>query len=109
MIASLNGTTAKGWIEYARSLEQAGAAALELNIYSIPIDPAVSGAEVEHGCLAIIREVRSWVRIPVSVKLAPYFSSLPNMAAELVREPAPTAWCCSTAFSHLTSTFRPFG
>jgi dihydroorotate dehydrogenase (fumarate) len=85
VIASLNGTTSEGWIDHARGLEQAGAAAIELNVYSIPIDPDVAGAEIERRCLEIVREVRATVRIPVSVKLAPYFSSLPHMAAELVR------------------------
>jgi dihydroorotate dehydrogenase (fumarate) len=85
VIASLNGTTSEGWIDYARHLEQAGAAAIELNVYSIPDDPAVSGAEVERRCIAIVRQVKSSVRIPVAVKLAPYFSSMPHMAAELVR------------------------
>ena len=85
VIASLNGTTTEGWIENARDLEQAGAAALELNIYSIPIDAAVSGAEIEQRYLDIIREVKSTVRIPISVKLAPYFTAMPHMAAALVR------------------------
>ncbi len=85
VIASLNGTTSEGWIEHARGLEQAGAAALELNIYSIPVDPAVSGADIERRYLEIVRQVRASVRIPVSIKLAPYFSSLPHIAAELVR------------------------
>jgi dihydroorotate dehydrogenase (fumarate) len=85
VIASLNGTTAEGWIGHARALEQAGAAAIELNVYSIPIDLAVSGAEVERRYVEIVREVRASVRIPISVKLAPYFTSLPHMAAELVR------------------------
>ena len=85
VIASLNGTTAEGWVGHARALEQAGAAAIELNVYSIPVDLAVSGAEVERQYLEIVRQVRSSVRIPVSVKLAPYFTSLPHMAAELVR------------------------
>jgi dihydroorotate dehydrogenase (fumarate) len=84
VIASLNGTTSEGWIEHARSLEQAGAAALELNVYSVPVDPRVSGAEIEQRCLEIVREVKSSVRVPVSVKLPPYFSSLSHMAAELV-------------------------
>ena len=74
VIASLNGTTSEGWIEHARSLEQAGAAAIELNVYSIPVDPAVSGAEVEQRYVDIVREVRASVRIPIAVKLAPYFS-----------------------------------
>ena len=85
VIASLNGTTAEGWIGHARALEQAGAAAIELNVYSIPVDPAVSGAEVERRTLEIVRQVAATVPIPVAIKLAPYFSSMPHMAAELVR------------------------
>ncbi len=84
VIASLNGTTSEGWITHARRLEEAGAAALELNIYSVPIDPAVSGTEVEQRCIDVVREVRASVRIPISIKLAPYFSSLPHLAAGLV-------------------------
>jgi dihydroorotate dehydrogenase (fumarate) len=85
VIASLNGTTSEGWIEHARSLEQAGAAAIELNIYSIPLDLGVSGAELERRYVEIVREVRSTVRIPIAVKLAPYFTSMPHVAAELAR------------------------
>jgi dihydroorotate dehydrogenase (fumarate) len=85
VIASLNGTTAEGWIDYARELEQAGASAIELNVYSIPIDLAVSGGEIEHRTLEIVRQVAATVKIPVSIKLAPYFSSTAHMAAELVR------------------------
>lgn len=84
VIASLNGTTTQGWVEHARRLEQAGAAALELNIYSVPTDPALSGAAIEQQHLDIVREVKSTVGIPISVKLAPYFTALPNMAAALV-------------------------
>ena len=85
VIASLNGTTTEGWIGHARALEQAGARAIELNVYSVPVDPAVSGAEIEQRTLEIVRQVVATVKIPVSVKLAPYFSSMPHMAAELVR------------------------
>ena len=85
VIASLNGTTTQGWIDHAKRLEQAGAAALELNIYSIPTDPDVSAAALEQQYFDIVREVRATVRIPISVKLAPYFTSLPNLAAGLVR------------------------
>jgi dihydroorotate dehydrogenase (fumarate) len=85
VIASLNGTTAQGWVEHAQRLEQAGAAALELNIYSIPIDLDVNSASLEQQYFDIVREVKSTVGIPISVKLAPYFTALPNMAAELVR------------------------
>jgi dihydroorotate dehydrogenase (fumarate) len=84
VIASLNGTTTQGWVEHAKRLEQAGAAALELNVYSIPIDLDLSAAGVEQQYIDIVREVRSTVRIPISVKLAPYFSALPNLAAGLV-------------------------
>jgi dihydroorotate dehydrogenase (fumarate) len=85
VIASLNGTTAQGWVEHAKRLEQAGAAALELNIFSIPIDLDLSGAALEQQYIDIVREVKATVRIPISVKLAPYFSALPNLAAGLVR------------------------
>ena len=85
VIASLNGTTAEGWIGHARAMEQARAAAIELNIYSVPVDPAVSGAEVEQRTVEIVREVAATVKIPVSVKLVPYFSSMPHLAGELVR------------------------
>ena len=85
VMASLNGTTSEGWITYARDLEQAGAAALELNVYSLPVDPAVSGADMERQYLEIVRQVKSTVRIPVAVKLAPYFTSMSHMAAELVK------------------------
>jgi dihydroorotate dehydrogenase (fumarate) len=85
VIASLNGTTAEGWIGHARALEQAGAAAIELNVYSVPIDFAVSGAEVERRTIEIVRQVAATVKVPVAIKLAPYFSSMPHLAAELVR------------------------
>ncbi len=85
VIASLNGTTTEGWIDYARALEQAGASAIELNAYSVPVDLTVSGAEIERRTLDIVRRVVATVKIPVSIKLAPYFSSMPHMAAELVR------------------------
>jgi dihydroorotate dehydrogenase (fumarate) len=85
VIASLNGTTAEGWVGHARALEQAGAAAIELNVYSVPIDPEVSGAEIERRTVDVVREVAAAVRVPVAIKLMPYFSSMPHMAAELVR------------------------
>ena len=85
VIASLNGTTAEGWTGHARALEEAGAAAIELNVYSVPIDPTVSGAEVERRTLEIVRQVSATVKIPVAIKLMPYFSSMPHMAAELVQ------------------------
>jgi dihydroorotate dehydrogenase (fumarate) len=85
VIASLNGTTSEGWTGHASALEQAGAAAIELNIYSVPVDPAISGADIERRTVDIVRQVVASVRVPVSVKLAPFFTSVPHMAAELVR------------------------
>jgi dihydroorotate dehydrogenase (fumarate) len=83
IIASLNGTTRGGWVRYAREMEQAGADALELNIYYIPVDPNVSGEQVEQRYLDLVAAVKSEVKIPVAVKLGPYFSSLAHMAQKL--------------------------
>ncbi len=83
VIASLNGVTVAGWVDYARSIEQAGAAGLELNIYFIPADISMSGAEVEQRYLSILTTVRAAVSIPIAVKLSPYFSSIGNMALRL--------------------------
>lgn len=83
VIASLNGVSSGGWIKYARYIEEAGADALELNIYYIPTDPAMSGAEVERMYLDLVRDVRQHVRIPLAVKIGPFFSSLPHLAKSL--------------------------
>ena len=83
VIASLNGSTLGGWIDYAKKIEQAGADALELNIYWIPADPNLAGAEVEKKYLEILSHVKAAVRFPVAVKLSPYFSSFANMARAL--------------------------
>jgi dihydroorotate dehydrogenase (fumarate) len=83
VIASLNGTTDEGWISYARLIEQAGAKALELNIYFIPADITTSGRDVERRYLDILKAVREIVSIPIAVKLSPYFSSVGNMARQL--------------------------
>jgi len=84
IIGSLNGHTRGGWTRYAALIEEAGASALELNVYSVATDPAVSGSQVEEECLEIVREVKRQVRIPVAVKLAPYFSSMAHMAKQTV-------------------------
>lgn len=84
IIASLNGSTPGGWIDYARQIEQTGADALELNIYWIPTDPELSGAEVEKKYLEILARVKAEVALPVAVKLSPFFSSFANMAKALV-------------------------
>jgi len=83
VIASLNGITQSGWIDYAMEFEAAGAAAIELNIFLIPSDPTVTGAEVEARYTEIVRAVASAVSIPVAVKIGPYFSSPGAMAAQL--------------------------
>jgi dihydroorotate dehydrogenase (fumarate) len=83
VIASLNGSTLGGWVKYAKQIEQAGADAIECNIYFIPTNMDISGSEVEQIYLDILREVRISVHIPVAVKLSPFFSSLANMAKRL--------------------------
>ena len=80
IIASLNGISPEGWIEYARQLEQAGADGIELNVFYIPADVALTGAEVEERYLSIVKLVKSTVSIPVAIKLNPYFSAMGNMA-----------------------------
>lgn len=83
IIASLNGVTPEGWIEYAKEIEQAGADALEINVYFIPADIQLSSDEVEKRYTDITSMVRSTVDIPIAVKLNPYFSSIGNMALRL--------------------------
>jgi dihydroorotate dehydrogenase (fumarate) len=84
VIGSLNGVSSGGWIEYARKIEQAGADALELNIYYLPTDRDISSGELEENYLALVRAVRAQVRIPIALKLSPFFTSLPYMAARFV-------------------------
>jgi len=83
VIASLNGISNEGWTSYARQLEQAGANGLELNIYFIPTDLAVTGRDVERRYLDILRSVRAAVSIPIAIKLSPNFSAVGNMAMDL--------------------------
>ncbi len=75
IVASLNGTTNEGWIDFAEQIEDAGANALELNVYFIPADIALSGHDVEQRYLDILQAVRRAVRIPLAVKLSPFFSA----------------------------------
>ena len=83
VIGSLNGISPGGWVEYARMMEEAGADAIELNIYSIATEPAVSAAEVEQGYVDLVRQITHLVRIPVAVKLSPFFSAPANIAIRL--------------------------
>jgi dihydroorotate dehydrogenase (fumarate) len=80
IIASLNGATLGGWAKYARQVEQAGADAIECNIYFIPANPDVAGADVEETYIDILREVKISVHIPVALKISPFFSNTANMA-----------------------------
>jgi dihydroorotate dehydrogenase (fumarate) len=82
IIGSLNGITDEGWISYAKLIKEAGAAALELNIYLIPTDLSLTGRDVEQRYLAILRQVRDAIDIPIAIKLGPYFSSLGHLAME---------------------------
>jgi len=83
IIASLNGVSIGGWVDYARKMQEAGAHALELNVYMIPTDPARSAAEIEQTYLDILKAVKSVISIPVAMKLSPYFSSMAGMARRL--------------------------
>lgn len=83
IIASLNGSTLGGWTDFAVKMQEAGASALELNIYSIPTDFEMPGADVEQMVLGIVRAVKSAVSIPVAVKLSPYYSNMAYTAKKL--------------------------
>lgn len=83
IIASLNGSTIGGWTEYAREFENAGADAIELNIYYIPTDSKMTGGQVEQQYIDILKAVKGAVKIPVALKLSPYFSNFSNMAKRL--------------------------
>jgi dihydroorotate dehydrogenase (fumarate) len=83
IIASLNGSSIGGWIDYATQIEQAGADALELNVYQVPTDFNLSGAQIEQGYIDILRAVKDSVNIPVAIKLSPFFSNMANMAMRL--------------------------
>ncbi len=84
VIASINGANLGGWVRIARQLADAGAAAIELNVYFVPGDLHLTGAEVEQRHLDIVGAVRAAVPVPIAVKLSPYFSSPGNMALRLV-------------------------
>jgi dihydroorotate dehydrogenase (fumarate) len=80
VVASLNGTTLGGWVEYARLLEGAGADAIELNLFLVATDPAESALDIESRSLALVRAVRSHVKVPLAVKLSPFYTALPHFA-----------------------------
>lgn len=83
LVASLNATTREGWVGMAADLEAAGAAALELNVFHLPSDPAETSADVERKLVECVREVRAAVAIPIAVKLSPYFTAPAHLARSL--------------------------
>ncbi len=83
VIASLNGISDGGWVDYARLCQEAGADALELNLYFLATDPGVEGTAVEDRLVGTVQAVKNAVRIPVAAKVSPFFSSLPNLAQRI--------------------------
>ncbi len=83
IIASLNGTTEAGWLSYARLLQEAGASAIELNVYYVPADLETSGREVEDRYVDVLRAVKAHVTVPVAIKVGPFFSAFGHMAKRL--------------------------
>jgi dihydroorotate dehydrogenase (fumarate) len=88
VVASLNGYTPGGWLDYARLMEQAGADALELNVYQLATNPDEDARAIEHRTLQMLREVRATVRIPLAVKLSPFYTALAQFARRLDDEGA---------------------
>jgi dihydroorotate dehydrogenase (fumarate) len=84
VIASLNGRTAGAWTSYGRSLQEAGAAAIEVNLFQVPTDVATTAAEVERRHVEVVEAARRWITIPLAVKIGPFFSAPAEMAARLV-------------------------
>lgn len=83
IVASLNGSTRGGWLDIAAKIEQAGADALELNIYNVPTDPSRSGSEIEKETCEIVQEVKKQIKIPVAVKISPFYTNMAAMAKRL--------------------------
>lgn len=88
IIGSLNGVSTGGWIDYATKIQEAGADALELNMYYVATDPDVTGAQVNEMYLEVLREVRRHITIPLAVKIGPYFASIANMSKRFAEEGA---------------------
>ena len=83
IIGSLNGVSDGGWIKYAEKIEEAGADALELNIYYIPTDPSINSEKIEENYINLVKSVKQKIRIPLAVKLSPYFTSTPNLLKKI--------------------------
>lgn len=85
VLGSLNGVSTGGWIEYAQRIEQAGADALELNLYNLATDPDITASELEDQYITLVSNVRQKVHLPISVKLSPFFTALPNFTRRLAQ------------------------
>jgi dihydroorotate dehydrogenase (fumarate) len=85
VIGSLNGVSTGGWTSYAKKIQEAGADALELNLYYMVIDPSMKSAEVEDAQVELVTDVKSSIDIPLSVKLSPFYTSIPNFASRLAQ------------------------
>ncbi len=83
IIGSLNGVSDGGWIKYAEKIEESGADALELNIYYIPTDPSINSEKIEENYINLVKSVKQKIRIPLAVKLSPYFTSTPNLLKKI--------------------------
>jgi len=83
IIGSLNGISSGGWVDYAHKIEQAGADALELNLYYLPTHTSLSAAELEDAYIELVRQIRARIRIPLAVKLGPQFTAIPNFAKRI--------------------------
>jgi dihydroorotate dehydrogenase (fumarate) len=83
IIGSMNGVTSSGWIKYAKKIEEAGADAIELNVYYIPTDPKLAAADIEKRYLDVLAAVKSSVGIPIAMKLSPFFTSMPGFIKQL--------------------------
>ncbi len=85
IIGSLNGISNGGWVDYAKRIEQAGADALELNMYYIPTDFDLTGQELEMNYIDLVNTIKTQIHLPLAVKLSPFFSALPNLSSQLVK------------------------
>lgn len=84
IIGSLNGISTGGWIKYAKIIEDAGADALELNLYFLPTDPTLTATQIEENYITLVGDVRKSIKIPLAVKLSPFFTAIPNITKRLV-------------------------
>jgi len=84
IIGSLNGVSKGGWVRYAHRIQEAGADAVELNLYYIPTDPAITAQELEDAQIDLVADVKSSIKIPLAVKLSPFYTSLPNFTRRLI-------------------------